>query len=216
MDAQFWIKAWEEGRTGFHRESYNEKLLEYFPPLKPQRGQSVLVPLCGKSKDMLWLNSQGLHVHGVELHTPAVKSFFSENHLSPVEEAVDEEFINYMYKNIVISCGNFFKLNAKDRYDFIYDRASLVALPSFMRKEYARVVTESLRVGGKYLLIVYEYDQTKMEGPPFSIEDQEIYELYQDRFEIKLMENEAPENEGPRFTELGIFYQKVFILEKLR
>ncbi len=62
MDAQFWINAWNEGRTNFHQQNYHEKLLQFFPPLGPHKGQSVLVPLCGKSKDMLCLSNLGLKV----------------------------------------------------------------------------------------------------------------------------------------------------------
>ena len=121
-----------------------------------------------------------LHVHGIELHNHAVESFFAENELSPFERTQDQDFTHYTHENIVISCGDFFKLGENDTYDFIYDRASLVALPSAMRKSYAQVIRQSLKEGGKYLLIVYEYDQAKLDGPPFSIDDVEIHELYED------------------------------------
>ena len=68
MEKEFWINAWNTGRTAFHQGKFHEKLTEFFPSLKPQKGQRVLVPLCGKSVDMLWLQNQGLSVHGVELH----------------------------------------------------------------------------------------------------------------------------------------------------
>jgi hypothetical protein len=42
MDAQFWINAWNEGRTGFHQEKYNEKLIKYFPLLNLEKGQRFL------------------------------------------------------------------------------------------------------------------------------------------------------------------------------
>lgn len=206
MEAQFWINAWNEGRTGFHLEKFNPKLIHHFPGLRPQPGQKVLVPLCGKTKDLLWLSEQGLKVHGVELYEKAVESFFSENDLTP-EKVQDQFFKNYISKNITISVGDFFKLDAFDSYDFIYDRASLVALPSSMRKNYAEVVTRSLKPGGKYLLVVFEYDQSKMDGPPFSIDANEVHRLYQDHFTIKFVEVEkVPSNE--------LLNQKVYILEK--
>lgn len=214
MDAQFWINAWDVGRTGFHQETYHEKLTEYFPKLNPHKGQKVLVPLCGKTKDLLWLHSQGLHVHGVELYSQPVEAFFSENKLSPVTKKEDNHFITYTFENIVISCGDFFKLNEKETYDFIYDRASLVALPEFMRKNYAQVIKRSLKTGGQYLLIVYEYDQTELEGPPFSVNEEEIQVLYGDQFSIKLMESKKPVKEGPRLTPLDSLRQKVYLLAK--
>lgn len=216
MDAQFWIKIWNEGRTGFHQAEYHEKLTKYFPELSPKEGQSVLVPLCGKTKDLLWLHSLGLNVHGIELYAPAVESFFIENALSPLKKVQNEAFTDTTYENIRISCGDFFKLNAAETYDFVYDRAALVALPPEMRKAYAQVIKRSLKKGGKYLLVTYEYDQSKLDGPPFSVLENEVHELYADQFTIKLMESETPSNEGPRLEALGGLQQKVYILEKIQ
>lgn len=214
MDSQFWIKAWNEGRTNFHRTSYHEKLLQYFPQLEPLKGQKVLVPLCGKTKDLLWLSDAGLDVHGIELHEQAVKDFFLENEL-PLPTAVrDRDFIHRSHQNIVISCGDFFGLEKEEEYDFIYDRGSLVALPSTMRENYARLVGRALKRGGKYLLIVYEYDPSKMEGPPFSIDDQEIARLFENQFTIRLMESEKPKLEGSRLSSVESLRQNIYILEK--
>jgi thiopurine S-methyltransferase len=216
MDSQFWKTAWNEGRTNFHQGEYNDKLVEYFPQLNPEKGQKVLVPLCGKSRDLLWLHGLNLHVHGIELHGQAVESFFAENELSPLIKTQDQDFAHYTCENIVISCGDFFKLNEeKDTYDFIYDRAALVALPAPLRKKYAQVIKQSLKKGGKYLLIVYEYDQSKLDGPPFSVDANEIHELYEDQFTIKLMESKRPTKEGPRLSSLDNLRQNIYILEKI-
>jgi thiopurine S-methyltransferase len=216
MDAQFWIDAWNTGRTAFHQAAFNDKLTTFFPQLNPQKGQKVLVPLCGKSKDMLWLQNLGLQVHGVELYEDAVKAFFSENGLSPVVKAQNASFTHYNHAQIVLSCGDFSKLNAIEKYDLVYDRAALVALPAPMRKAYAQVVTQALKTGGKYLLVVYDYDQTQMDGPPFSVRTQEVHELYKDRFKIELLEREKPANEGPRLGAVDGLELKVYRLEKTR
>lgn len=214
MDEQFWIKAWNEGRTAFHQPHYHEKLTEHFPQLDPQAGQKVLVPLCGKTKDMVWLSRQGLQVHGVELHEQAVKDFFSENELFPSEVTRDPFFTHHTHQDITISCGDFFKLGQKSAYDFVYDRAALVALPAPMRKNYAQVIRESIKAGGRYLLIAYEYDPSKMEGPPFSVSESEIRKLYQEHFAIRLIESEKPSGEGPRLSAVEGLRQNVYLLQK--
>lgn len=214
MEKEFWIKAWNEGRTAFHQGKFHEKLTLFFPQLTPETGQSVLVPLCGKSVDMVWLHNHGLKVHGVELHEQAVQSFFSENHLSPVEKTQDAYFQNYAFENMMLSCGDFFQLDEKSAYDFVYDRAALVALPFEMRKGYAQLIQRSLRKGGKCLLIVYDYDQSKMQGPPFSVSSNEIQDLYAADFNISLVEEEYPKNEGPRLGAVEGLMQKVYMLEK--
>lgn len=214
MDSEFWIKSWTDGRTAFNQQQYHAKLTQYFPRLNYQAGQSVLVPLCGKTIDMLWLAGQGLQVHGVELYSGAVEEFFSENKLQPFHKTQDCDFTQHAHKNITISCGDFFKLGKKNSYDFIYDRAALVALPASMRADYARVITESLKKGGKYFLVVYEYDQSKMDGPPFSINYSEIERLYRETFDIQLMESEKPKSEGPRLSAVEGMRQNVYLLQK--
>lgn len=216
MEPQFWINAWNEGRTNFHRKDFNDKLLKYFPQLNPQESQNVFVPLCGKSKDLIWLHGLNLHVHGIELYDQAVEAFFVENGPLEVKKTQNKDFIDYSYKNIVISCGDFFKFNAKDTYDLVYDRASLVALPAPMRKTYASLIKQSVKLGGKYLLIVYEYDQSKLDGPPFSVDANEVHALYEDQFTIKLMESDQPNTEGTKFSVAGVFKEKVYIMEKVR
>jgi len=213
MDAQFWINAWNEGRTNFHKSTYHEKLLEYFPQFHPKEGQKVLVPLCGKTKDLTWLHQLKLNVHGIELYENPVKEYFSENHFGPVTKSKVENFINYQFGSLTISCGDFFKLSPDPVYDFIYDRASLVALPPDMRRDYANLLKKVLKSGGKYLLIAYEYDQSKMAGPPFSVTEKEIHELYDDTFSIKQMDEKRPDD-GPRLATLESIVQKVYVLEK--
>lgn len=186
MDHDFWIDKWKQGKTNFHQKAYNDTLLTYFPELHPQPGQHVCVPLCGKTKDMLWLASLGLHVHGIELYEDAVKDFFTENKRATPVITTDANFTHYTDQNIKISGGDFFKFSAPNSVDFVYDRASLVALPPEFRADYVRVLSETLKPGGRYLLIVYEYDPSQMEGPPFSISEKDIHALYGEHFEIAL------------------------------
>lgn len=216
MDAQFWINAWTEGRTAFHQLKFNEKLLEYFPKFNFKKGQRVLVPLCGKTKDMLWLQEQQLQVRGVELYEDAVAAFFSENGLPSPKVTKDENFISYTSKDIVISCGDFFKLSESENFDFVYDRAALVALPETMRKDYTKKITQVMRKGGKCLLISFEYDPSEMQGPPFSVSEEEVHRLYSDHFSINQLERKSLNQEGGRLSAVTSLKQTVFVLEKVR
>ena len=44
--------------------------------LDVQAGDNILVPLCGKSLDMLWLAERGFQVTGIEISELAVQDFF--------------------------------------------------------------------------------------------------------------------------------------------
>ena len=82
MKAEFWLQRWQNSEIGFHRDEVNPNLLEYIDALGLKTGDSVLVPLCGKSKDMVWLAQRGVNVVGVELSEIAIAAFFEENQLS--------------------------------------------------------------------------------------------------------------------------------------
>ena len=81
LEAEFWHDCWERGRLGFHQSSYNRHMIRFMPQLGLQPGAHVLVPLCGKSLDMLWLLHEGYAVTGIELSRKAVEDFFNENGL---------------------------------------------------------------------------------------------------------------------------------------
>lgn len=215
MDAQFWINAWIEGRTGFHQKNYNQELLKYFPSLNPKPNEKVLVPLCGKTKDMLWLADLGLNVVGVELYETAVKEFFTDNGLQLPVQAKEENFHVFQQDKIRIQVGDFFKFNPGYQFDYIYDRAALVALPQEMRKPYSEVLKKCLKTKGKYLLITYEYDQQKMDGPPFSVDFNEVQKLFADAFTIKHLETSSLVKDSSRLASIEALVQKVYLLEKV-
>jgi len=66
QDPQFWHNKWQSGEIGFHLEDVNPALVKHWPSLDIDKDCEVLVPLCGKTLDMVWLRQQGHTVLGVE------------------------------------------------------------------------------------------------------------------------------------------------------
>jgi thiopurine S-methyltransferase len=183
MRANFWIKAWNEGNIGFHQSETHPALEKYWPALPP--GASVLAPLCGKSLDLLWLEDRGLDVTGVEFFEPAVRQFFSENGLA-AEESRQYGLKCYSARDrkIRIFAADFIEFAQVDdanRFDSLYDRAALVALPADMRPGYVEACKRLLVPDARGLLVTLEYDQSLMEGPPFSVEAVEVDRLWSRR-----------------------------------
>src|SRR5699024_2930193 len=83
MNQDFWLQKWERNEIGFHEAEGNRLLPRGWPAAEVPAGAGVLVPLCGKSVDMLWLASRGYRVVGVELSEQAVRAFFAEHGLQP-------------------------------------------------------------------------------------------------------------------------------------
>ena len=90
--------------------------------------------------------------------------------------------------NLDIFVGDIFALSRKilGPVDGIYDRAALVAFPEEMRKRYTAHLTE---ITGKapQLLICYDYDQSLMDGPPFSVSNDEVKRHYAVNYDVMLI-----------------------------
>lgn len=177
MNKEFWLNKWKENDIRFHQSKYHPQLEKFGNRFHES---TVLVPLCGKTLDMLYLAAHGHEVVGVELSPIACQDFFVENGLVFTETKI-EEFILFESEGLQIWCGDYFKLpqTVWDRITGIYDRAALVALPSDMRKSYASEIFKRTREKKlDILLISFEYPQDLTAGPPHSVEAQEIKDLY--------------------------------------
>ncbi|TGD74315.1 thiopurine S-methyltransferase [Mangrovimicrobium sediminis] len=178
MQAEFWKTKWHTGEIGFHLDDVNPMLARHIDALGLAAGARLLLPLCGKTRDIAWLLSRGFSVIGVELVEDAVRQLFAE---LGVEPQVSEEggLKRYSVEGLDILVGDFFATSASavGPVDAVYDRAALVALPAPMRERY----TAHLRAvsgGVRQLLIAYVYDQSLADGPPFSVTDAEVERHY--------------------------------------
>ena len=193
MDSKFWKSRWAEGRIGFHEGKPNDYLVRHHD--KIVTFPRVLVPLCGKAEDLAYLAVKGHEVVGVELVEDAVKAFFAEHGLTPHVEQADA-FVKYEAPSITIFVGDFFATTRAllGAIDAVWDRAALVALPDDTRRRYVDHVRALLPKGGRVLLLGFEYDPTRMEGPPFSVEEPEVRALY-DRCAVEFL-SEGPDPRG--------------------
>ena len=176
---QFWMDLWKEGRTPFHKEEVHPDLIKYWPSLDIKPGESVLVPLCGKTKDMLWLAQQGYKVMGIELCEQAIFDFAEENKVFFEIEKKDQ-ISHYFTDNLSIWVADIFSLEISSIFpvDCIYDRAALVALPGTLRSAYVNRCNQWLKPTGTILLKTLSYDEHKMQGPPYSVSAEEVAGLY--------------------------------------
>ncbi|HEV2614121.1 MAG TPA: thiopurine S-methyltransferase [Gammaproteobacteria bacterium] len=185
MSNNYWLEHWEQGITKFHRDSVNPLLEKYWPELNLATNTTVLVPLCGKSLDMLWLAAQSHNVIGIELSPIACENFFTENKLGYKKE-IKNKFTCYFNENIKLYCGDFFDLTTEIIPEIlaVYDRAALIALPNDLRKQYAEHLIKLISPNGQILLLTHSSPGI-IQGPPYSVSPQEIENLFSARFDIK-------------------------------
>lgn len=203
MDEAFWHRRWAQNEIGFHLREVNPLLRRHWPGLQLAVGTKVLVPLCGKSLDLVWLVEQGFEVLGVELSEKAVEDFFVEQNL-PVQIEQRSGFKVYRSGVLEVHCGDFFALTAEDvaGCEGLYDRAALIALPASMRQRYTEHLSSILASGCTGLLVVLDYEQAQMEGPPFAVSDAEIQASLGDGWDISLLERASALDE--KFLQRGL------------
>lgn len=220
--ASFWTQAWQEGRRGFHRQDFHPSL-----KLLEEKGidlsdSRVLIPLCGKSKDLLWFFQRAKLTIGVELSPLAIEEFLAENKKLPPPLISDEDhFQVWSFKDsknheLKIFCGNIFdfKLN---NFDLIYDRAALVALDSKTRPHYMEHLLALLGQRAFFLLNTLEYrDESDQLGPPYNVPERETQEYFKTPHSLIVYKEETITFEREDFKKLNVNFglSKYFLFSK--
>ena len=184
MEASFWHNRWQTNQTGWHESTVNPLLIAHFPSLNAPPGGRVFVPLCGKSLDLGWLLSRGYTVAGAELSELAVTQLFAELGMEPNISAIGKHKL-FRGEKIKIFVGDLFDLSREmlGPVDAVYDRAALVALPKATRVQYTAHL-RTITAFAPQLVIGYEYDQTIVPGPPFSVTSDELHRHYSDHYTL--------------------------------
>ena len=214
-----WINRWETNRIGWHAEQVNRHLIQYLDRFNLSARESIFVPLCGKTNDMLFLLENDIKIIGVEMSNIAIEQFFLENQLDFAASQIDK-FILYEGSGIRLYCGDFFDLESKhlEGVGAVYDRASLIALNEELRQKYVKHLSDIIVFDTRILLLTLFYPQYQKSGPPFAVSKEEVSQLFNGSFDIQELDCiEDIENE-PMFQNLGVdFVEKaVYLLQKVR
>ncbi|MCH8568417.1 MAG: hypothetical protein LAT67_09145 [Balneolales bacterium] len=212
MQKSYWESRWIKDKTGFHA-SKPEVALEEFWNYEPKDGfLNVAVPLCGKTMDMIWLAEKGHSVIGIEFIKKACEDFFTESHslTGAPEVQVFPRGIRYSSPNINVQLiqGDYLKLISGDilqnPVSLLYDRAALVALPPALRKAYIKQHLQLFPDLKEILLITFVYDTSIMQGPPFSIPDDEVRSLFKNDFRPEVLKRENIIDQSEKYQRMGL------------
>lgn len=201
MHHEFWATRWHQGHIGFHLDRPNPSLEKHWSTVAAQAG-AVLVPLCGKSHDLDWLAARGHDVFGVEFVEHAVAAFFGERGLEPRRRRVGSADV-YEQGPMHLIRADLFDVGADHvpACELVYDRAALVAIEPVKRRKYAEKLHSLTGPGSGLLLINFLHDMES--GPPFSIPDSELRQIWDGLFELELLEERDVLRFEPRFAERG-------------
>jgi thiopurine S-methyltransferase len=235
MSLKFWHEVWLGGSPSFHLPRPHSQLVKFFSQLKraekswKPRGKppakapaqvpaKILVPLCGKSGDLLWLRLKGYEVVGIETSPVACRAFFEENKIRYKKKTVAKTPV-YTGGGITLWCGDYFKIPAQawEGCAWIYDRAALIALPPLTRKKYVRYLERRFLDGVGVFLITNEYRRDDRLGPPFSVSRAEVTALYRRAFKIRRLETRLDKRltgSAPKFTKVRVRETAYLLLRK--
>jgi thiopurine S-methyltransferase len=186
VQPEFWLNRWRTAQIGFHQAAVDRHLQAYWPTLKLPANSRVFVPLSGKSLDLLWLQTLGHAVIGVELSPLAVESFCME-HGIPARRRLLADFDVYEADGLTLFCGDFFKLTPAllGSVSAVYDRAALISWTPALQEPYVEHLAGLTRAGTQTLLIAVEYPPEQMSGPPFPLTRDRIESLHASRYSIE-------------------------------
>jgi len=125
---------------------------------------------------------------------------------------------------VLLVQGDFLQLGPSEvealvPFDAAFDRGGLVAVEPAERQRYANVLKKLVKPGGRLLQVVAEHEPFKggKLGPPFSIAEAEIHELFGNSFEIRKLCREDTIDRPPggmRERGLSHFYENIYLLTK--
>lgn len=212
MDTNFWHRRWQNNQIAFHQQHIHPLLIKHFHQLCLADHARVFVPLCGKTQDISWLLHQGYHVCAIELSEIAITQLFNDLSLDYQKTKIGD-FQHYQADQIDVFVGDFFNFDIQyiGKIDAVYDRAALVALPDSMRKDYVQHLFY-LTHAAPQLVINYDYPQELYTGPPFSITDSELSQLYKKYSSIQLLEQQQPMQDAllQKFPSQHVIFEKIW------
>jgi len=192
-----WIERWQIGRTGWHEPDGNRNLRKHWRA----QGKRVLVPLCGKTPDLIWLEEQGNEAVGVELSDIAAQAFFEEHGLAYERSEGTLTEYRAIERRITIYCGDYFEFR-ETGFDGHYDRGALVAMSADLRPRYVAHTSARLNDDAEQLVITVNYDQAVCDGPPFSISESEMHDYWPTLTAVATIDDTV--NAPPKFLEAGL------------
>lgn len=177
--AAFWDVRFEADFTPWDQGGVPQALVDYVK--RNPEPRRTLIPGCGSAWEVRFLHQQNWPVTAIDFSAAAVAS--AQKALGPLCQHV--------------RIADFFGAElARERFDVIYERAFMCALPVRLRPAWAERIAELLVPGSK--LIGFFYFDESARGPPFGISPAALASLLTPNF--ALLEECVPADSIPVFA----------------
>ncbi|XP_037086045.1 probable thiopurine S-methyltransferase [Pollicipes pollicipes] len=173
-----WADKWSADIIPFHRADVNPHLMKWCHKLAhDDQPSKFLVPLCGKSVDMMWLYKKGHTVFGIEGVEKAIVQFFTENDLKYTKSPTGAgQLFQTADGRLQLHQADICEMDPAliGPVDAIWDRGSYVAIYCEDRPKYAKFMKGVMSRKCHYLLWAVEYDSSLFSGPPRNLSKDDI------------------------------------------
>lgn len=159
----FWDKRFSESVTPWSAGGVPPELANYIDRL-PAPPRRVLIPGCGHAWEAGWLAAGGAQVTALDFSPAALTAAAQTLGDWPGE----------------LLCADFFQFAPPEKFDLIYERAFLCAMPRRRWRDYGARMRDLLAPGGALIGFFFFDDAPK--GPPFGISASELAAILQPAF----------------------------------
>ena len=193
LSENYWNNRYLNQQIGWDLGEVSPPIKAYINQLE-QKDLKILIPGAGNAYEAIYLLEHGF--------TNVTVVDFAEKPLADLAQKLSD----YNTKNCHLIRNDFF--NLKGEFDLIMEQTFFCAIHPSLRENYVEKTHQLLTSNGKIVGLLFN-KQFGSHGPPFGGTADEYQLLFQDKFEIKKMEN-AYNSINPRLgSELFINFIKV-------
>ena len=180
LDNEYWSNRYSNDTAAWDVGQITTPLKAYFDQLS-NKEISILIPGCGNSYEAEYLLQKGF----TNITLIDISSLLCQQ--------LEQKLAPHLSAGLKIICGDFF--DHTGQYDLIIEQTFFCALDLILRKSYTLKMHYLLKPGGKLigLLFYRQFDGS----PPFGGNEAEYRQLFQQQFNIEIMED-CYNSIGPR------------------
>lgn len=181
FDEEYWTQRYEHNKIGWDIGYVSTPIKEYIDQLI-DNNIKILIPGAGNSYEAEYIFNQGFkNLYVCDLSLAPLQNLKSRVPDFPTGQLLHNDF---------------FKIT--DQYDLVIEQTFFCALDPNLRTKYAEKMSEIIKPIGRLvgLLFIKLFDR---EGPPFGGEKEEYKTLFEEKFDIKVMDpstNSIPQRMG--------------------
>ena len=190
LTKEYWENRYQQNETGWDVGKITTPLKEYFNQLT-YKNIKILIPGGGNSYELEYLLNLGFtEIYVIDI----VKK--------PLENI--QKRIPNLDSNLLIH-SDFFDM--EDSFDLIIEQTFFCAIAPDLRKKYVSKMGSLLNSGSKIVGLLFQFPLTE-KGPPFGGNKNEYRVLFQNQFNIKILETAHNSIKPRENNELFFIFEK--------